>query len=81
MADNLTAICEPIIWTKCGTLDLSHSYGPSRSVTGTTLLFLPFEVSTRKELWRGIQQFASDCTHNFLRFASFIFFLIWVGFP
>jgi hypothetical protein len=38
-ADNLKAICEPIVWRKCGRLDVSQSYGPTRSVTGITLLF------------------------------------------
>jgi hypothetical protein len=40
-ADNLTAICELIIWAKCGSLDVSQSYGPSWSVTGITLPLLP----------------------------------------
>jgi hypothetical protein len=25
-ADNLTALCEPNVWTKCGSLDVSQSY-------------------------------------------------------
>jgi hypothetical protein len=36
-ADNLTAICESIIWRKSGTLDVSERYGPSRLVTGIPL--------------------------------------------
>jgi hypothetical protein len=36
-ADKLTAIYEPIVWTKCGSLDVSLSHGPSRPVTGIVL--------------------------------------------
>jgi hypothetical protein len=31
--DNLTAICEPIVYRKCGGLDVSQPYGPSWPVT------------------------------------------------
>jgi hypothetical protein len=31
--DNLSAICEPIVYKKCGSLDVSQSYGSSRPVT------------------------------------------------
>jgi hypothetical protein len=40
-ADSLASICEPIVWRKCGSLDVLHvsqPYGPSRSVTGIVLL-------------------------------------------
>jgi hypothetical protein len=32
--DNFTAICDPIVKTKCEILDVSQPYGPSRPVTG-----------------------------------------------
>jgi hypothetical protein len=38
-ADNLTAICEPIIYTKCESLNISQPYVPPWPVTGITLPF------------------------------------------
>jgi hypothetical protein len=32
--DKLTAICEPIVKTKCGNLDVSNLYGTPGPVTG-----------------------------------------------
>jgi hypothetical protein len=39
-ADNLTAICEPIVYTKYGSLDISQPYGDAWPVTGKALLFV-----------------------------------------
>jgi hypothetical protein len=39
-ADNLTNICEPIVETECGSLDVSQPYGLSRLVTGIAFYLL-----------------------------------------
>jgi hypothetical protein len=37
--DNLTAICEQIVWTIFGILDISQSYKPPQPVTEVALIF------------------------------------------
>jgi hypothetical protein len=39
-ADNLTAICEPTVQTKYGSLDVSQPNGLSRPVTGIVYIYI-----------------------------------------
>jgi hypothetical protein len=38
-ADNLTAMCDPTVYRKCDSLDVSQPHGPSRPVIGMALPF------------------------------------------
>jgi hypothetical protein len=48
-ADNLTAICEYIVW-KCGSLDVSQLCGSPRHVTGIALPFFISDFRTDVEI-------------------------------
>jgi hypothetical protein len=43
-ADNITTICEPNDYTKCGNLDVSQFYGPSWPITRRALPFFFFTL-------------------------------------
>jgi hypothetical protein len=47
-SDNLTAICDSIVYRKFGSLDVSQLYGSSRLVTGISLTFYHPRVRVRE---------------------------------
>jgi hypothetical protein len=62
MADNLTAICEPIVWRKCGSLDIPQYYGLSWPATGIALAFLPFLLGKNIKGF-SVSDYEYNCFH------------------
>jgi hypothetical protein len=69
-ADNVTAIREPTVSTKYGTLDVSQPYGPSGSVSGISLPFLPFTINNHMQRWRPVVSFDIAANANVHIFIS-----------
>jgi hypothetical protein len=78
-ADNLTAICEPVFYSKCGRLYVSQTYRPIRPVTEIILLILPsyaiwrrefcakvllFRVLTKLNMQQPVSEYSQRCIYH-----------------
>jgi hypothetical protein len=72
-ADNLTAICELIVYRKYESLDISQPYGPSRLVTGIALPFFMGELKSETLLHTALRM--PKLFHHFTTHGTKPFFL------
>jgi hypothetical protein len=65
--DNLTTICEPIVWRKCGSLDILQLYGSPQPVTRIALP-LPLLLSTLSMIWSNFEYDLPETEFDVVRF-------------